>query len=116
MDRKKRQPKNKTGPEPERIKLNKPWERAVSDALRKERPAEGWPDQPKPKQSKTKPSPPRAGFVISGGCMKIKLLAIMAKLLGIQFHVCGLPYGASYHRRAGLLSQSAQSEFNVPQS
>jgi len=56
MDRKKRQPKNKTGPEPERIKLNKPWKRAVSDALRKERPAEGWPDQPKPKQSKTKPA------------------------------------------------------------
>lgn len=40
--------KNKSGPEPERIKLNKPWEKAVGDALRKKRPAEGWPDQPTP--------------------------------------------------------------------
>ena len=25
-------PKNKSGPEPERVKLNKPWEKAVGDA------------------------------------------------------------------------------------
>lgn len=56
MERKKRQPTNKTGPEPERIKLNKPWERAVSDALTKERPAEGWPDQSKSKPHKKKPA------------------------------------------------------------
>jgi hypothetical protein len=48
--------KNKSGPEPERVKLNKPWEKAVVDALRKKRPAEGWPDQPKPKQKKKKPA------------------------------------------------------------
>jgi len=48
--------KNKSGPEPERVKLNKPWKKAVGDALRKKRPAEGWPDQPKPKQKKKKPA------------------------------------------------------------
>jgi len=56
MERNK-QPKSKTGPEPERVKLNKPWTKAVGDALKKERPAEGWPDQPKPKRpNKKKPA------------------------------------------------------------
>lgn len=45
-----------TGPEPKRIKLKKPWEKAVGDALKKERPAEGWPDQPKQKSKKKKPA------------------------------------------------------------
>ena len=35
--------KRKTGPEPERVKTDKPWEKTVSDALKKERPKEGWP-------------------------------------------------------------------------
>lgn len=49
-------PKRKTGPGPKRVKLNKPWEKAIGDALKKERPAEGWPDQPKPKPKKKKPA------------------------------------------------------------
>jgi len=48
--------------------------------------------------------------------MKIKLLAIMAKLLGIQFQLDGLPFGADYQRRAGSCSQAAQSEFHDPHS
>ena len=43
-----------TGPEPERVKLNKPWKKAVGDALKRKRPDEGWPDQPKPKPKKKK--------------------------------------------------------------
>lgn len=48
--------------------------------------------------------------------MKIKLLAIMAKLLGIQFHVGGLPYGVAYQFRAGSLSQSPHGVFQAAQS
>lgn len=33
----------KTGPEPERVKIDKPWEDAVDDALKKKRPKDGWP-------------------------------------------------------------------------
>lgn len=51
-----KQPKSKSGPEPERVKLKQPWQKAVGDALKKERPAEGWPDQPKRKPKKKKPA------------------------------------------------------------
>lgn len=33
----------KTGPKPDRIKIDKPWEDAVNDALKKPRPKAGWP-------------------------------------------------------------------------
>lgn len=38
------QPKKPTGPKPTRFKINKPWDKAVKEALVKERPKEGWPD------------------------------------------------------------------------
>jgi hypothetical protein len=47
--------KGRPGPEPERVKIDEPWEDAVAKALRKPRPAEGWPkgddskDEPEPK-------------------------------------------------------------------
>ncbi len=37
------------GPEPARVKINKPWDKAVKDALTKKRPEEGW---PKPEKKK----------------------------------------------------------------
>jgi hypothetical protein len=42
--------KKRTGPEPDRVKLTGDWERAVEEALRKKRPAGGWPDDAKPKK------------------------------------------------------------------
>lgn len=33
----------KTGPKPERVKTEKPWDAAVKNALEKKRPATGWP-------------------------------------------------------------------------
>lgn len=48
--------RKQTGPQAKRVKVNKPWQKAVGDALKKERPAEGWPDQPKPKPEKKKPA------------------------------------------------------------
>ena len=41
--------------------------------------------------------------------MRLKLLAGIARLLGIQFKVDGLPYGARYHDLPGSLSHEAQS-------
>jgi hypothetical protein len=41
--------------------------------------------------------------------MKLRLLALIARALGIQFKVDGLPYGACHQFRSGLLSQSPQS-------
>ena len=35
--------KQKTGPEPDRVKLSGDWEKAVGKALKKPRPKEGWP-------------------------------------------------------------------------
>ncbi len=40
----------KSGPKPERVKIDKDWEDAVGDALKKKRPAEGWPKQGKEKE------------------------------------------------------------------
>lgn len=38
---------SKPGPDPERVKLDKPWEDAVKDALKKKRPKDGWPEPEK---------------------------------------------------------------------
>lgn len=49
-------PKNSakpTGQEPERVKIDMPWEQAVKKALGKERPAGGWP-KPKGRQKRSK--------------------------------------------------------------
>ena len=35
----------KTGPIPDRVKVNKPWKEAMKDALAKKKPPEGWPKQ-----------------------------------------------------------------------
>lgn len=43
--KKKDDKKRKSGPEPERVKADKPWEEAVGDALKKKRPKEGWPKE-----------------------------------------------------------------------
>ena len=36
-------PKSKPGPKPELLKINGNWERAVTQSLRKTKPANGWP-------------------------------------------------------------------------
>jgi hypothetical protein len=43
--------KKKTGPEPDRVKTDKPWEEAVQDALKKKRPPDGWPNEKMDKKS-----------------------------------------------------------------
>lgn len=48
--------KKSTGPKPVRVKINTPWEKAVADALKRKRPEEGWPEEPK-KPSKKADSP-----------------------------------------------------------
>jgi hypothetical protein len=41
----------KTGPKPERVKIEGDWENAMSKALKKERPKAGWPKpEKKPKK------------------------------------------------------------------
>jgi len=35
--------KKKTGPKPDHVKIEKPWEEAINDALKKKRPKDGWP-------------------------------------------------------------------------
>lgn len=47
---------SKGGPEPRRVKLNKPWAKAVGEALKKERPAQGWQDQATANPKKKKPA------------------------------------------------------------
>ena len=37
--------KKRTGPKPDRVKIEGDWESAVAKALDKKRPKEGWPDQ-----------------------------------------------------------------------
>lgn len=46
--------KSKSGPEPERVKIAQPWEKAVADALKRKRPEKGWPEEQK--SSKKKPA------------------------------------------------------------
>lgn len=41
--KKKDDKKRKTGLDPETVKIDKPWEEAVGDTLKKKRPREGWP-------------------------------------------------------------------------
>ena len=36
--------KKRTGPKPERVKLESDWETAVASVLKLKRPKEGWPD------------------------------------------------------------------------
>jgi len=52
----KKSTRHRTGPAPARVKLDRPWEKAVGDALKKKRPPEGWPDQSKPRPHKKKPA------------------------------------------------------------
>lgn len=41
--------------------------------------------------------------------MRLRLLALIAKFLGLQFKVDGLPYGARFHQlRPSSLSQAPQ--------
>ena len=48
-----KKPENKkAGPEPERVKIDKPWAKAVGDALKKARPEQGWPEESKPPNKK----------------------------------------------------------------
>ena len=42
-----RRDKRKNGPSPERVRINKSWETAMKDALKKKRPKGGWPDEKK---------------------------------------------------------------------
>jgi hypothetical protein len=43
--------KKTSGPSPARVKIKGDWSEAVKKALEKKRPAEGWPDQSKPRGS-----------------------------------------------------------------
>jgi len=43
----------KTGPKPERIKLEGDWRDLMGKALKKERPKEGWPEPAKKKRKKS---------------------------------------------------------------
>lgn len=40
--------------------------------------------------------------------MRVQVLALLAKLLRIQFKIDGIPYGASYQFREELFNHSAQ--------
>ena len=44
---KKSEEKPKRGPEPDRLKLEGDWKGLVKKALKKKRPVEGWPKEPK---------------------------------------------------------------------
>jgi hypothetical protein len=44
--------KKKTGPKPERLKLKGEWQQLMGKALKKPRPAEGWPEDKKAKKRK----------------------------------------------------------------
>jgi hypothetical protein len=48
--------RKKTGPPAATVKIDKPWEEAVADALKKKRPPEGWPGEKKSKPKKKKPA------------------------------------------------------------
>ncbi|MEO8460038.1 MAG: hypothetical protein ABI451_05875 [Dokdonella sp.] len=48
--------KKKTGPEAATVKIDEPWEDAVRFALKKPKPEDGWPEEPKPKPNKDKPA------------------------------------------------------------
>ena len=44
--------KRKTGPTPERVKINLPWEQAIAQSLKKPRPPDGWHKHQEPKKMK----------------------------------------------------------------
>lgn len=44
----------KSGPKPERLKINENWKDAMGKALKKKRPADGWPE-PDNKKDKKEP-------------------------------------------------------------
>jgi len=44
--------KDKSGPKPERVKIDMNWEDAVGEAMKKPRPKDGWPDPEKDKKKK----------------------------------------------------------------
>lgn len=44
--------KKRTGPKPERVKIQGDWESAVSKALSLKRPKEGWPAEPEKKKGR----------------------------------------------------------------
>lgn len=46
--------KQPAGPEPERVKIDKPWEKAMEEALKKKRPPKGWPDHDEGKKKPKK--------------------------------------------------------------
>ena len=52
MNEKSEDQKKPTGPAPDRVKTDKDWEDAVSDALEKKRPEDGWPKPDKEKRDK----------------------------------------------------------------
>ena len=47
--------KTKTGPPPQTVKIEQQWEDAIAGALKKKRPAQGWPDA-KPAKKTKKPA------------------------------------------------------------
>ncbi len=51
----------KRGPAPESVSIDGPWESAVSKALKKKRPAEGWPKPEAKKKRKSKPRKKKQG-------------------------------------------------------
>lgn len=53
--------KGRTGPLPERLKIEGDWMRAVETSFKKQKPAEGWP-KPKPKTKKKKPKAKKGGI------------------------------------------------------
>jgi hypothetical protein len=44
--------KTKSGPVPDRVKIEQDWEKAMADAMKKKRPKEGWPKAEKEEKSK----------------------------------------------------------------
>ena len=41
--------RKKPGPKEDKLKINGDWEKAIGKAIRKEKPADGWPDKDKKK-------------------------------------------------------------------
>lgn len=40
-----------------------------------------------------------ANLTMYGDCWQLRLLAMFSQILGIQFHVDGLPFGAKFDRK-----------------
>lgn len=50
------QRKSKKGPEPERVKIDKPWTQAIAGVLKKKRPKDGWAEPQKGSKAEKKPA------------------------------------------------------------